>query len=68
MRNGVSLAPALGDRPPRAPPVITVILHNNGRDGDALMLPDATCIDVHYVDPVNKVTEVVEKANSGVHI
>ena len=68
MRNGVSLAPALGDRPPRAPPVITVILHNNGRDGDALMLPDATCIDVHYADPVNKVREVAEKAFLAVRI
>ena len=68
MRNGVSLAPALGDRPPRAPPVITVILHHNGRDGDALMLLRARDTRGHYVDLVNKVTEVVEKANSGVHI
>ena len=56
------MAPTVADRPPRAPPVITVILHNNGRDGDALVLPDATCIDVHCADPVNKVREVVEKA------
>ena len=62
------MAPALGDRPPRAPPVITVISHNDGRDGDAQVLPDATCIDVHYADPVDKVREVVEKAFLAVRI
>ena len=62
------MAPTLVDRPPRAPPVNTVILHNNGRDGDAQVLPDATCIDVHCVDPGDKVREVVEKAFLAVHI
>ena len=62
------MAPTVVDRPPRAPPVVTVILHNNGRDGDAQVLPDATCIDVHCADPVDKVREVVQKAFLAVRI
>ena len=67
MRNGVSLAPALGDRPPRAPPVITVILHNNGRDGDAQVLLRARGARGHLVDPVGSVEKLKEEADSGVH-
>ena len=62
------MAPALGDRPPRAPPVITVISHNNGRDGDVLVLLRARDSRGHYADPVNKVREVVEKAFLAVRI
>ena len=57
----------MADRPPRAPPVDTVTLHNNGRDGDAQVLLKARDTRGHLVDPVGRVEKVMEKASSGVH-
>ena len=57
----------MADRPPRAPPVNTVILHNNGRDGDAQVLLRARDARGRLVDPVGRVEKLKEEADSGVH-
>ena len=55
------MAPTLVDRPPRAPPVNTVILHNNGRDGDAQVLLRARDARGRLVDPVGMVEKLKEE-------
>ena len=68
MRNGVSLRRTLAPRPPRAPAAVTVILHTNGRHGDAQVAPAAACIAVHCADPVGGAQKVTEKACVAVRI
>ena len=61
------MAPTVADRPPRALPVNTVILHNNGRDGDAQVMLKARDTRGHLVDPVSGLQKLMEKADGGVH-